>query len=88
MLCTKISASATTICIPINVQEIASLREHMVTGSLDQSQGSTQTSGATKKIKILVCTPGSFGHRLPATLLEKKALRLTQWQESKSANVF
>lgn len=51
VLCRKISASATTICIAIKVQEIASLREHVVTGSLDQSQGSTQTSGATKKLK-------------------------------------
>lgn len=39
--------------------------------------------------KILVCTPGPFDHRLPAMLLKKKALQLTNSvARIKSTNVF
>lgn len=79
-------APATIICIPNYVQQIISLREHVVTGSLDQSRESTQTSGATEKKKSLhswVTWPQVACHNS-----DKKTLRLTQWQESKSSNLF
>lgn len=46
---THVCTHDTTFSMLSQVQKITSMWEHMVTGSLDQPQGSTKTSGAAKK---------------------------------------